>query len=138
MRLLLILLVVAVAIWFLRGSKESLENPVVQNQTVPASAIQAVISKVITDRPELHPLDTVFVDSDGSSITGRFLFLDKRDYSGIQYDVNATLMGDSQVSINSVKTTVDPNLDGPFMPYGKASYINYNDVKSTVDAQISG
>lgn len=138
MRLLLVLLLVAAVVWALRSSKEGLTNPVVQNQTVPSSAIQAVITKVTGDRPELFPLDTVFVDSDGSSITGRFLFLDKRDYSGVQYDITATLMGDSQVSITSMKTTVNPNLDGPFLPYGKASYINYKDVKSSVDAQISG
>jgi len=138
MRLLLVLLLVAAVVWSLRSSKEGLANPVVQNQTVPASAIQAVITKVTGDRPELFPLDTVFVDSDGSSITGRFLFLDKRDYSGVQYDITAALMGDSQVSITSMKTTVNPNLDGPFLPYGKASYIKYKDVKSSVDAQISG
>ncbi|NBS68522.1 hypothetical protein EBT31_06360 [bacterium] len=138
MRTLLVLLLVAAVVWALRSSKEFLVSPVVQNQTVPAKAIQAIINKVTSDRPELYPLDTVFVDADGSNITGRFLFLDTRNYAGVQYDVSATLMGPSEVSVNSMKTTVNPNLDGPFLPYGKASYIKYPDIKSSVNAQISG
>jgi hypothetical protein len=105
---------------------------------IPASAIQAIINDVIKQKPNLHPLDTVFVRLEGSMIMGRFLFLDRTNFSGIQYDVSATLLGDKQVRITEMKATVNPNLVGPFKPYGKANYINYKDVSNNIDAEIFG
>jgi hypothetical protein len=69
-------------------------------------------------------------------IVGRFLFMDRTNYSGIQYDVRAELLGDQQVRVTEMQATVNPNLVGPFKPYGKASYINYKDVTGGLDAEI--
>lgn len=139
MRTLAIVLLVAGLAWTLRGKVEMLEAPPPMGQdNIPASAIQAIINDVIKQKPNLHPLDTVFVRVEGSMIMGRFLFLDRTNYSGIQYDVSATLLGDSQVRITEMKATVNPNLVGPFKPYGKANYINYKDVSNNIDAEIFG
>jgi hypothetical protein len=137
MRTLAIVLLVAGLAWTLKGKVEMLEaSPVLSQDTVPASAIQAILKDVVRQKPNLYPLDTVFVRPEGSMIVGRFLFMDRTNYSGIQYDVRAELLGDQQVRVTEMQATVNPNLVGPFKPYGKANYINYKDVTGGLDAEI--
>lgn len=137
MRTLAIVLLVVALAWTFRGKIEMLESPPVLGQdTVPASAIQAILKEVVKQKPNLYPLDTVFVRPEGSTLVGSFLFMDRTNYSGIQYDVKAELLGDQQVRVTDMQATVNPNLVGPFKPYGKADYIKYKDVTAAVDAGI--
>jgi len=137
MRTLAIVMLVAALAWTLRGKVEMLEAaPPLGQDTVPASAIQAILKEVVKQKPNLYPLDTVFVRPEGSMIVGRFLFMDRTNYSGIQYDVKAELLGDQQIRVTDMQATVNPNLVGPFKPYGKADYIKYKDVTGSLDAGI--
>ena len=137
MRTLAIVMLVVALAWTFRGKMEMLESaPPLGQDTVPASAIQAILKEVLKQKPNLYPLDTVFVRPEGSTISSRFLFMDRTDYSGIQYDVRAELLGDQQIRITELQASVNPNLVGPFKPYGKANYINYKDVTGGLDAGI--
>ena len=78
MRTLAIVLLVVALAWTFRGKVEMLEGPPPLGQdTVPASAIQAILKEVVKQKPNLYPLDTVFIRPEGSTISSRFLFMDR-------------------------------------------------------------
>lgn len=139
MRTFAVVLLVAAVAWSLRGKMEMLEAPPALDEGgIPASAIQAILKEVTRQKPSLYPLDTVGLQTDGNTMTGRFMFLDRSTNSGIQYDVKAQMLGDKQVKVIDMQTSVSASLEGPWKPYGKASYIKYKDVTGAVDAGISG
>jgi hypothetical protein len=136
MQSLLIFILVAVILYILFVSKESYDDASPRTQKVPATIIQNIIQQIVDKKPELHPIDTVFVDSTGpSTVSGRFLFLDKNSYSGVQYDVTANTNG--AVRITDMSSSVNPEMSGPFMPYGRATYSDVGAATmSTMDDEV--
>lgn len=122
MKSLLIFILVGLIVYILFGGKEGYDDAVPRVQRISASVIQAIIDKIVERKPNLSPIDTVFVDATSpTTVSGRFLFLDKESYAGIQYDVTAQL-GPTGVSITDMSGSVSPELSGPFMPYGRDTY----------------
>ena len=122
MKSLLTFILVGLIIFLLFGSKEGYDDAVPRVQRISASIIQDLIDQVTQKKPNLAPIDTVFVDATGpTTVSGRFLFLDRESYSGVQYDITAELtpMG---IVITDMSGLVSPELSGPFMPYGRETY----------------
>ena len=136
MQSILIFVLVAFILYTIFVNKEGYDDAAPRVQKVPANIIQNIIQQIVDKKPELHPIDTVFVDSTGpSTVSGRFLFLDKNSYSGVQYDVTANTNG--AVRITDMSSSVNPEMSGPFMPYGRATYSDVGAATmSTMDDEV--
>ena len=122
MKSLLTFILVGLIIFLLFGSKESYDDAVPRVQRISSSAIQDIIDEILKKKPSLAPLDTVFVDATGpTTVSGRFLFLDRESYVGVQYDVTAQVTP-SGVRITDMTSSVNPELSGPFMPFKQSSF----------------
>lgn len=140
MQLVLLVLVLFAVYWFFLRTERF--GDMKTSQAIPPSVIEKIIAKITAQRPALFPLETVFLDnfydkaSGATTVSGRFMFLDKESYSGVQYDVNALVLSPTDVQILDITSTVSPELSGPFLPYGKASYIKYSDVLASVQSVL--
>lgn len=76
MMLVLIVLLVLIYIWYQR-------SPTQMSDTM---TIQGVMKQMAEERPELVPIETVYIDPNGNS---RFLFYNTENYSGEIKDFNA-------------------------------------------------
>lgn len=103
---------------------------------VPPLIIQAIIEKVQSMKPDMAPIDTLFVNiqPDGS-YNSRVLFFDTKHFLGTQYDINAKVNTDGSVDILKFgdSATVDPTYG-----YAPDKYQTWTEVTSNLDAQFKG
>ena len=103
---------------------------------VPPLVVQAIIEKVQSMKPDMAPIDTLFVNiqPDGS-YTSRIMFFDTKHFLGTQYDVSAKVNTDGSVDILKIgdSAAVDPT-------YGYKSdvYQSWTDVAKNLDSQFQG
>ena len=91
--LVIIVLLVLFFIWYKR-------SPAKMSDTM---TIQGVMKRMAEERPELVPIETVYIDPNGNS---RFLFYNTQNYSGEIKDFNAKVA----VSRNIQSFNDDQNL----------------------------
>lgn len=103
---------------------------------VPPLIIQAIIEKVQSMKPDLAPIDTLFVNiqPDGS-YTSRIMFYNTKHFFGTQYDISAKVSEDGSVSILNIgdSATTDPTYG-----YQPDVYQPWVDVQKNLDAQFAG
>jgi hypothetical protein len=86
-------------------------------ETFTVEVMQNVMNQIKTTEPDIYPIDTVyFHDTGNGSYTGRFMFFNTKDYSGVQYDVQTK--GSDIVSISK---SIPYNYQNPFSGYSKFS-----------------
>ena len=103
---------------------------------VPPLVVQAIIEKVQSMKPDMAPIDTVFVNiqPDGS-YTSRIMFFDTKHFLGTQYDVSAKVNTDGSVDILKLgdSASVDPTAG-----YKPDVYQPWVDVQKNLDTQFKG
>lgn len=103
---------------------------------VPPLVVQAIIEKVQSMKPDMAPIDTVFVNvqPDGS-YNSRIMFFDTKHFLGAQYDISAKVNTDGSVDILKIgdSATVDPTAG-----YKPDVYQPWVDVQKNLDAQFKG
>lgn len=125
-------------VWNGRQGKKSMYAAGDVNLTapVPPLIIQAIIEKVQSMKPDMAPIDTLFVNiqPDGS-YNSRIMFFDTKHFLGAQYDVSAKVNTDGSVDILKLgdSATVDPTAG--YMP---DVYQPWVDVQKNLDDQFKG
>ena len=78
--------------------------------------LQNTLNKIQEKESDIYPVDTVYFNrkSDGSGYSGRFMFFNTKDFTGVQYDVET-----DGTSLTSLKKMVPPNYQNPFSGYSK-------------------
>ena len=103
---------------------------------VPPLIVQAIIEKVQSMKPDMAPIDTVFVNiqPDGS-YNSRIMFFDTKHFLGTQYDVSAKVDQDGSVNILKIgdSSSVDPTYG-----YQPDTYQTWTEVTANLDAQFKG
>lgn len=103
---------------------------------VPPNIVQAIIEKVQSMKPDIAPIDTVFVNiqPDGS-YNSRIMFYNTKHFFGTQYDVNAKVDADGSVNILKLgdSSTVDPSTG-----YKPDAYQPWAEVQENLTAQFKG
>jgi hypothetical protein len=103
---------------------------------VPPLIVQAIIEKVQSMKPDMAPIDTLFVNiqPDGT-YNSRIMFFDTKRFLGTQYDVSAKVNTNGSVDILKIgdSATVDPTAG-----YIPDKYQPWTDVQKNLDAQFKG
>lgn len=103
---------------------------------VPPLIVQAIIEKVQSMKPDLAPIDTVFVNiqPDGS-YKSRIMFFNTKHFFGTQYDISAKVNDDGSVNILDIGDTNTVEATAGYKP-GK--YQEWTDVQKNLDTQFEG
>lgn len=103
---------------------------------VPPLVVQAIIEKVQSMKPDLAPIDTVFVNiqPDGS-YTSRIMFFDTKRFLGTQYDVSAKVSTDGSVDILKIGDSASVDPTAGYLP---DVYQPWVDVQKNLDTQFKG
>lgn len=103
---------------------------------VPPNIVQAIIEKVQSMKPDLAPIDTVFVNiqPDGS-YNSRIMFYNTKHFFGTQYDVSAKVEKDGSVNILKIgdSSTVDHSTG-----YKPDVYMPWTEVAENLSVQFKG
>jgi hypothetical protein len=74
----------------------------VQDQAVSPEITQAILAKALTMKPDVVPIDTVFINlGAGGTYDARISFFNKKYFYGVQYDLKAKVSPDGSVEILS-------------------------------------
>jgi hypothetical protein len=139
MKDLVILVLTALALFFLWNGRQTATyaaGDVNLTAPVPPLIIQAIIEKVQSMKPDMAPIDTMFVNTqpDGS-YNSRIMFFDTKHFLGTQYDINAKVNTDGSVEVLKIgdSSTVDPTYG-----YQPDKYQTWTEVTANLDAQFKG
>jgi hypothetical protein len=140
MKDIVILVLVALVLFFLwngrQGTSTYAAGDVVLDAPVPPLVVQAIIEKVQSMKPDLAPLDTVFVNiqPDGS-YKSRIMFFNTKHFFGTQFDINAKVNDDGSVNILNIG---DTNTIEATAGYKPGKYQEWVDVQKNLDTQFEG
>jgi len=141
MKDIVILVLVALVLFFLWNGRQGKTSTYAAGDVdltapVPPMVVQAIIEKVQSMKPDMAPIDTVFVNiqPDGS-YKSRIMFFDTKHFLGAQYDVNAKVDDDGSVNILNIgdSATVDPTAG-----YKPDKYQPWVDIQRNLDTQFQG
>lgn len=138
--ILVLVILVLFFIWNGRQGKTTVSTYAVDDTTrvapVPPLVVQAIIEKVQSMKPDLAPIDTVFVNiqPDGS-YKSRMMFFNTKHFFGTQYDINAKVNDDGSVNILNIGDTNSVEATAGYKP-GK--YQEWVDVQKNLDSQFEG
>jgi len=141
MKDLVILVLVILVLFFLWNGRQEKTSTYAAGDVnltapVPPLVVQAIIEKVQSMKPDMAPIDTVFVNiqPDGS-YKSRIMFFDTKHFLGAQYDVSAKVDQDGSVNILKIgdSATIDPTAG-----YKPDKYQDWTEVTTNLDAQFKG
>jgi hypothetical protein len=141
MKDIVILVLVVLVLFFLWNGRQGKESAYAAGDIdltapVPPLVVQAIIEKVQSMKPDMAPIDTVFVNiqPDGS-YNSRIMFFDTKHFLGTQYDVSAKISQDGTVDILKIgdSSTVDPTAG-----YKPDKYQPWVDIQKNLGAQFQG
>jgi len=139
MKDLVVLILVIMILFFIMNGRQSATyaaGDVNLDAPVPPMVVQAIIEKVQSMKPDMAPIDTLFVNiqPDGSYMS-RILFFDTKHFLGTQYDVSAKVKTDGSVDILKIgdSATVDPTAG-----YKPDVYQPWTDVVKNLGTQFQG
>jgi hypothetical protein len=115
MKDLIVLVLVGIILFLLwngrQGTSTYAAGDVNLEAPVPPNVVQAIIEKVQALKPDMAPIDTVFVNAqpDGS-YNSRIMFYNTKHFFGTQYDISAKVNEDGSVNVLKIgdSSTVDP------------------------------
>jgi len=140
MKDLVVLILVLMILFFIWNRKQEVSTysveDAVQELAVSPEITQAILSKALKDRPELVPIDTVFINpkSDGE-YHARIMFFNTEHYFGVQYDILAKVSPDGRVDILSFGDSPKTEANGG---YTEGKYQEWKAVTDNLDAQFKG
>jgi hypothetical protein len=79
-------------------------------EAVDPTLIQNTITQIQEKNNTLYPLTTVYFNKEGDGYAGRMIFLDSKNYKGVQYDVTVGMDG----KLLSTSTGVPSSFQNPF------------------------
>jgi hypothetical protein len=134
---LVLVLVILFMIWNGRSTTSSYAaGDVDLTAPVPPNIVQAIIEKVQSMKPDLAPIDTVFVNvqPDGS-YNSRIMFYNTKHFFGTQFDISAKVDNDGSVNVLKIgdSSTVDPTAG-----YKPDVYMPWTEVQENLNAQFKG
>jgi hypothetical protein len=141
MKDIVILILVILVLFFLWNGRQGKASTYAAGDVnlsapVPPLVVQAIIEKVQSMKPDMAPIDTVFVNiqPDGS-YKSRIMFFDTKHFLGTQYDVSAKVDQDGSVNILNIgdSSTVDSTAG-----YKPDKYQPWVDIQKNLDAQFQG
>jgi hypothetical protein len=139
MKDLVILVLAVLVLFFLWNGRQTATyaaGDVNLSAPVPPLIVQAIIEKIQAMKPDMSPIDTVFVNiqPDGS-YKSRIMFYDTKHFLGTQYDVSAKVGDDGTVNILSIgdSSTVDATYG-----YKPDTYQTWTEVTENLSAQFKG
>jgi hypothetical protein len=101
---------------------------------IPPEVVGTILEKFQETHPDLQPIETLFVTPQKDNIfDSRFMFLNTRNFSGVQYDIQAQIGEDGTVDIlrKSETAQADPNYG--FVP---DKYTDWKNIQGSLDAQL--
>lgn len=139
MKNLAILVLTVLVLFFLWNGRQSATYAVGDidlTAPVPPLVVQAIIEKIQSMKPDMAPIDTVFVNiqPDGS-YKSRIMFFDTKHFLGTQYDVSAKIDQDGSVNILNIG---DSAMVDPTAGYKPDQYQPWVDIQNNLDAQFKG
>ena len=139
MKDLIVLVLVLLILFFVWNNKQAstyAAGDIDLTAPVPPLVVQAIIEKVQSMKPDLAPIDTVFVNiqPDGS-YNSRIMFYNTKHFFGTQYDVSAKVGDDGSVNILKIgdSAAVDMSLG-----YKPDKYQEWSDIQGNLDSQFAG
>ena len=139
MKDLIVLILVTMAFFFvLNGIPSSYSTEdVVQDQAISPEITQAILAKALTMKPDIVPIDTVFINPGGDgTYNARISFFNKKYFYGVQYDLKAKVSPDGSVDIiafgDSPAVETNPGYSG------KGSYQTWTAVTDNLTSQFQG
>ena len=134
--ILVLVLGIVFLIWNGRTTATYAAGDVDLTAPVPPNIIQGIIEKVQAMKPDMAPIDTVFVNiqPDGS-YRSRIMFYNTKHFFGAQYDINANVDANGSVNILNIgdSSTVDPTAG-----YLPDKYKPWTEVAANLDSQFKG
>ena len=108
----------------------------IQDQAVSPEITQAILSKALSMKPDIVPIDTVFINSDKNDIyNARISFFNKKHFYGVQYDLKAKVTPDGAVDILSFG---DSQKVEDSIGYPGGQFQNWQAVTDNLSAQFQG
>jgi hypothetical protein len=99
---------------YLSKDKRLIASPP-KKEMFQVEALQNALNMLYERDQNIYPIDTVyFNDNQNGTFSGRFMFLNTRDFSGVQYDVET-----NGTQLTSVSKSIPPNYQNPFSGYSK-------------------
>ena len=136
-----VLLLAGLLVFFLWNEQKSTYDPSPlsdMNQVTPLSPdiIQAIIAKAQTIKPNIVPINTVFINKqpDGT-YNSRISFFNTKHFYGVQYDINSKVNSDGSVEILNVGDS--PKVDANF-GYTPGKYQAWSSVSDSISTQLKG
>lgn len=106
----IVILLILVLMWpmITRASVTKKSN----STDIDGQVVQSILESFQSKKPDLVPINTVYVNRDGSQLKSRIMFLD--GYKGVQYDIVSSPDG----SVQSFKeSSISSLLEGPYKAY---------------------
>jgi len=143
MKDLIVLILVTMAFFFIWNgmkptptSSYSTED-VVQDQAISPEITQAILAKALTMKPDIVPIDTVFINPGGDgTYDARISFFNKKHFYGVQYDIKAKVSPEGSVDIiafgDSPAVETNPGYTG------KGEYQSWTAVTDNLTSRFQG
>jgi hypothetical protein len=108
------LIAAVVSLGFLLYLMRNETAPIRKREMFEPEIIQNTINSIQEKEPDVYPINTVYFNksSDGTVYDGRFMFLNTKDFYGVQYDVKT-----DGSKIVSLTRTIPPEYQNPFSGY---------------------
>lgn len=139
MKDLALLVLVGIVFFFISNNRQTIRETYAVGDTVltaPVSPeiVQAIIEAFQGKNSDLHPIDTVFVNTqpDGG-YKARILFYNTKYFFAVQHDITATLQNDGTMMIKSTEGTASIDVTHGYKP---DEYLAWNDVEVSNDVQF--
>jgi hypothetical protein len=102
-------------------------NRVSTFDAVDPTIIQSTIKQIQENAESLYPVTTVYFNEDSSKegYEGRFIFMDSKNYAGVQYDVTV----DGSGKLTSASKGIPANFENPFT--GFVNKFKFGDLNTT-------
>jgi hypothetical protein len=111
----LIACVVALGVLLYLSKDKRFTSDPPKKEMFQVEALQNALNMLHERDAGIYPIDTVYFNDNGNgSFSGRFMFLNTKDFSGVQYDVET-----DGKSLTSVTQSVPSNYQNPFSGYTK-------------------
>lgn len=125
--LIAVIVALAVLLYIMRNEKA----PVQQRENFQIEAMQNTLNSIQEKEPDLYPIDTVYFNQNGNEYEGRFIFLNTKEFYGVQYDVKT-----DGTKISSLTKYVPPEYQSPFSGYeDKMPFSEMKSIAPFVDMQ---
>ncbi len=108
--------------------------PIDTAAAIPPEITGAIVEKFQQQNPELHPIETLFVNPQkDDTFSSRFMFFNTKHFYGVQYDIQARINQDGTAEIlkQSESSARDPSYG-----YVPDKYQPWQTIDATLDNQL--